>query len=294
MAFCTSCGAQVNGAFCQQCGTPASASAGAAASGQPPTPQPQAMAPPAMSPPPMSPPPAYQAPAAAAPVAAKTSPIVWILVAVAGLFVLGVLSVMALGFFVVHKAKQAGLDPELMSRNPGLAISKLVAATNPDVTVLNTDDRAGTITLRDKKTGQVMTLSFDDVKNGKFKMSATDEHGKTANIEIGGGAGKTPSWVPNYPGAKAEGNFTARGDDGTGKGAGGVVTFTTSDAPSKVMEFYNEKITGAGMKIISTTTAGDTGMIMAASDDEKKSLQVIVGKGSSNETTIGITFGEKN
>jgi len=33
---------------------------------------------------------------------------------------------------------------------------------------------------------------------------------------------------------------------------------------------------------------------MAASDDEKKSLQVIVGKGSSNETTIGITFGEKN
>ena len=46
--------------------------------------------------------------------------------------------------------------------------------------------------------------------------------------------------------------------------------------------------------LVSTTTAGDTGMIMAASDDEKKSLQVIVGKGSSNETTIGITFGEKN
>jgi hypothetical protein len=48
------------------------------------------------------------------------------------------------------------------------------------------------------------------------------------------------------------------------------------------------------MKVISTTTAGDSGMIIATSDDEKRSLQVIVGKGSNSDTTIGITFGEKN
>jgi hypothetical protein len=195
----------------------------------------------------------------------------------------------------VHKVKQAGFDPELMTRNPGLAISKMVVAANPDVKVLNTDDRAGTITIRDSKTGEVMTLSFDDVKSGKFKMSVTDQNGKTGSMEIGAGTGKTPSWVVVYPGAKAEGNFTARADDGSGKGSGGVVTFSTSDAPSKVIEFYSEKIPGMGMKVISTTTTPDGGMIIAQGEDEKRSMQIIVGKGSGNDrTTLGITFGEKN
>ena len=50
----------------------------------------------------------------------KTSPLVWILVAIAGVFVLGGVVLVGLGFFVAHKVKQAGIDPELMQRNPGL------------------------------------------------------------------------------------------------------------------------------------------------------------------------------
>ena len=232
---------------------------------------------------------------AAAPVAVarKTSPLVWILVAIFGFFCLCGIVVVGLGFFVAHKVKQAGIDPELMSRNPGLAVSKMVAAMNPDIEVLHVNDRDGTITMRNRKDGKEVTLSFDDVKNGKFKMSATDENGKVATVEVGEGAGKLPSWVPTYPGAKSEGNFTAKGDDGTGHGAGGIVSFTSSDSPTKVLDFYKDKIDGMHMKVVNITSEDNGGMIVAADDDSKRSLQIMVGKGSSG-TTIAITFGEKN
>ena len=84
-----------------------------------------------------------------------------------------------------------------------------------------------TVRIRDRKTGKEVTLSFDDIKNGRFKFSATGDNGEVANMEIGGGAGKMPAWVPAYPGAKAQGNITAKGEDGDGMGEGGVVTFTT-------------------------------------------------------------------
>lgn len=88
MPFCTKCGANVTGTFCTQCGTPA-ASATAAA------PQP-AMATP------YAPPVAPGAP----PAARKTSPIVWVLIIVLGLFVLGGISVAAFVAYVAHRVHQ--------------------------------------------------------------------------------------------------------------------------------------------------------------------------------------------
>src|SRR6266567_1979658 len=108
MAFCTNCGANVTGAFCNQCGTPARAQA---ASGPPPVAQPASFGQPAPG---------------VAPAARKTSPIVWILVIVLGLFVLGFIGVVGTGFFIARKAMRAGLDPDLMKRNPGLALTNLM------------------------------------------------------------------------------------------------------------------------------------------------------------------------
>jgi len=90
MAFCTTCGANVTGTFCSQCGTPA----GAAAQAQPAA----ASAP-------------YGQPVAAGglAMARKTSPIVWILIVVLGLFVLGGIGVVGVIGYVAHRARQAGL-----------------------------------------------------------------------------------------------------------------------------------------------------------------------------------------
>jgi hypothetical protein len=273
MAFCTNCGAEVTGAFCKQCGTPAGATSA--------PPAPVFTAPPAASAAPV---------AGAAPVQRKTSPLVWILVIILGLFALGVIGMVGTGLFIVHKARQAGFDPQMMRQNPGLAITKMIATANPDVEVLSTDEGAGKITVRDKKTGKVVTMTFDDAKNGKFSFSAQGDDGKTASLEIGAGADKLPSWVPAYPGAKVEGTFNMAGD--SGQGNGGAFGFSTSDAPEKVMSFYQDKCKELGINVKMTTRTPTGGMIIGADEGETHSLQVIVGS-ESGQTKVQVMYGLK-
>ena len=136
-------------------------------------------------------------------------------------------------------------------------------------------------------------MSFDDIKAGKFKMRAIGKNGEVANVELGAGSGKVPSWVPVYPGATAQGNFTATGDDGSGRGAGGLVTYESSDSPHKVLEFYKVKVESLNMKVLNTTDTGEGGGGMVAQDEqEKRTLQVTVGKTSSGGSTIGLAYGE--
>ena len=96
MAFCTKCGANVSGTFCSQCGTPAASAAAQAA------PPPPAAAPYAQAAPYPQPGVPYGQPAPR-----KTSPIVWVLVIVLGLFVLGGIGVMATVAYFAHRVHQA-------------------------------------------------------------------------------------------------------------------------------------------------------------------------------------------
>lgn len=289
MAFCTTCGATLNGAFCTQCGTPVSAAGAAAGAGNPP-PQPPPIAqavPPPQAPPSAAPP--YAMPLASPPAGArKTSPLVWVLVIILGLFVLGGVAVVGAGWFVVHKVKQAGLDPELMQRNPGLAIAKMVTAVNPDVDVLNTDDNAGKITVRNRKDGKVMTLGFDDVRNGRFRFSAQDENGKTATMEFGGSTGKIPDWIPSYPGSSPKMTFSASASDGDA----GNFTFETSDEPAKVMDFYRQRAKELGMEAATIMSTERGGMVNGTDENNHRSMNVVVDN-SSGKTTVAVTYGKK-
>jgi hypothetical protein len=282
MAFCTTCGGSVNGAFCPQCGTPVSASAGSA----PPPPQPAYQPPPA----PVAQPPYQAGPPLPPPAMAtrRTNPLVWILVIILGLFLLGGLAVVGTGLFVVHKARQAGLDTDLLQHNPGLAVAKMVTAFNPDVEVLHTDDGAGTITVRDRRTGKVTTLSFDDVKNGRFHFTAQDENGKSASMEFGGSASKLPSWIPAYPGSTPQVAFTASGD----QGEGGTFSFTTSDAPPKVMQFYQDKFKEMGMKATTVMSSDTGGMVNGADEANNRSLNAVISS-EPGKTTVAVTYGKK-
>ena len=226
---------------------------------------------------------------AGAAVARKTSPIVWVLVAVLGLFILGAIGTFGLGLFVVHKARQAGLDTELLQKNPGLAIAKLVATVNPDAEVLSTDDGAGKITVRDKKTGKVVTMTFDDVRKGKFSFEAEGPNNETARFEVGGDT-KLPSYVPAYPGAKATGNFAVTGNGPDGQGGGAYEgTFTTSDSIPQVLSFYRQKFQGDGMKLSLDSTTGDQGGMLVAEDEASgRAITIIAGK-NGQETSISVT-----
>lgn len=279
MAFCTSCGATVNGAFCSQCGTSVRA-ASAAPSANPAAAAPalaNAGVPPGSMPPPVA--------------KSGTSPIVWILVAVGGLFVLFLIGIFGIGALFVHKAHQAGLSTELMRRNPAAAIARMAAVANKDVEIVGEDDNAGTITLRDRNTGKTVTMAFDQVKKG-FRISADGDDGKRAEVQFGGGPIKLPGWVPEYPGSDIQGTFSARGTDGNGEGAGGNYTFTTSDSSSHVMSFYEGKAKDLGMKVNFTASGAGGGTMIAADDNDRRSLTVIVGS-DSRQTTVNVTYGEK-
>jgi hypothetical protein len=291
MAFCTTCGANVNGVFCTQCGTPVSA-----AGAPPPAPQPGMPPPPygaqsaGMAPPPYGVPPPGMAPM---PAPRKTSPLVWVLIIILGLCFLGFASCAAFGIFVAHKVKQAGIDPELWRTNPSLAVGKILAATNPNVEVVRSDERAGTVTIRDKRTGKETTMTFDQARNGRFSITADDDHGGTATMQFGGAtaAKDLPSWLPKYPGSEGTSTFAIRGSGGD-LAEGGSFTFNTPASAEKVIQFYRDKAQDLGLKIKVSSTTGDTSMIVATEDGDRRSLTVIA-DGHSTPTGVSVTYGSK-
>ena len=282
----------MTGEFCTACGTRAKTSE----------------APPALDASQSSPVP--PAAGAAAATARKTSPLVWILVAVLGLFVLFGIAVVGGGLFLVHKAKQAGFDAELMRNNPGLATAKLLAATNPDLEVVSTDDRRGLITIRQRSTGKTMTVNFDDVKQGKLTFK---ENGKEAvtleahgsgdtgslqmksgseSLTLGTSQASLPPWIPAYPNSKPTGTFSMNSREGTSAS----FQFQTQDAPKDVVAFYERGLKQTGFRITATSMSegGTSSGGLLSGDDAANKRTVLVTVGTDSKGThVSVTYSQK-
>jgi hypothetical protein len=219
----------------------------------------------------------------------KTSPLVWILVAVVGLACVAGAITLAGGLFLVHKAHQAGVDADLFRDNPGLAIGKLIAATRPDTDVISTDAGSGTVTLRDRRTGKEMTFTFDQLRKGdiRFEADADEDNGSKAVVQFGSGAGKVPAGVPVYPGAQVQATFEVDGNGANGQGAY-EYEFTTADAPSKVYAWYHQKLAADGRNLALHNETRDGGMLVAEDDANHRTLRVIVSR-DADKTTINVT-----
>jgi hypothetical protein len=293
MAFCTKCGAQVQGPFCGSCGTPAPAgSAPQPGAG----PQPGGAAPPPVTP---------SVPAFVPPVSAaapqKTSAVVWILGGCGGLVVLAALVGGITMYYVAHKVKQA-------AHNPALAVTRLLAAANPDVDVVSTDEDKGTITVRDKKTGKTLTMNFADAQKGKFvfeqdgqkvQMEAHGEGDKgsfevkssegSMKFQAGAGSEKLPAWLPAYPGSVPQGAFSMQNP----KETTGSFSFVTKDSIEQVMRYYEDALKKAGLKVTSNTMQqdGKTGLGIVTGEDAGNKRKAVVNATSSAEgINVGVTF----
>ncbi len=228
-----------------------------------------------MTPPQAPPPPAPK----------KSNVLLWVILGVGGLFMMVAIGVIATGFFVAHKVKQVAGD---ISANPAMAITKMMAATNPDIEVLNYDDKTGMIRMKDKRTGKVMEVNFEDAKNGNFTVK--EEGGKEATLSIAGQGGNRPDWVPVFPGAKQTGNFSSMAPEG----ASGTLSFTADAAPKDVADFYREKLKAEGFGIAGEFSGGDqqATMLTAENKEKNRSVHVVIG-GEGKSSTIGVTFTEK-
>jgi hypothetical protein len=153
-------------------------------------------------------------------------PLAWVAIIILCLFGVALLGAVSFGLWV--------------ARNPARAVRRLVTAANSNLEVLSTDEGAGTITLRDRRTGKVVTMTFDQARAGNFRISADDGEGRTGEFQLGGEA-RLPSWLPAYPGSHPRGIFSATGESGSEAGDAGGVTFSTPDSVDRVLAFYEDK-----------------------------------------------------
>ncbi len=270
-------------------------------------------------------------PGGAAPAPAKTGSggkvLLWIFGGCATLVVLGILVFVGIGFFAVHKMKQAGLDPDLMKKNPVLAVAKFTVAANPDLETVSSDDSSGTIVVRDKKTGKTSTMKVDPDKkimvvtdeNGKSvtmkldpannKLVMTDDTGKTAtitadaqagnieikgpdgNVKLGTGADKAPSWVPSYPGSNPQAAVSIN----DANEQGGSFSFVTSDSADKVLSYYGDALKSGGFKVstITSNANGKSGGIVAGQNDGQKRSVTFTVSTENDGTHVAAIFNEK-
>jgi hypothetical protein len=252
-----------------------------------------------------------QTPGGTPPAAQKSSGakvLLWIAGIVVGLLLISFASCAVIGFYAMHKMKSAGLDSDLMKSNPGLATAKMAVALNPDAEIVSSDDKAGTIVVRNKKDGKVVTMKFDPQKksmviideNGKTMSMTTTGEGANASMEVkssegtmkmGSGADKAPDWVPVYPGSSPQTTFSSS----NGTEQTGAYTFVTKDAADKVISFYGDSLKSAGFAVSNMTSNSD-GKVggMVSGEDKANKRAVIVSLGSENDGThVNVTFSVK-
>lgn len=231
--------------------------------------------------------------------------------AIAGIGCGGLIVIGLIGVFILVGKACTGLKEyaQEAQKNPAKAAALLAAKFNPDIEVISTDDAKGEITLKDKKTGKVTTLSFDDIKNGKF--SITDEHGgkvtvdgaqvgTDGSIKIQGPNGETvitaskgleaPAWVPQYPGLKAGGGGGMRSEkDGI---TSGVISGETTDPVGKVKEFFESKLKAAGYTVeanIANANGADSGFIKGVKEDGRSSINIML-TGEGEKTSVAVQY----
>ena len=272
MAFCTSCGASMEGQFCVQCG----ARAGAEASMPPAAPTP------VTSPEPGGPP------------QKKSKVLIWVLAGCGGLIALMIIVMVAGGLLIKNRIAESG-------GNPGFAAAKMLAAMNPDVEVVSADEGAGKITLREKKTGKTVTLNFQDIKKGR--ISFEDETGEKVDIQTEGEGGRgsmtmkssegtmqwgtgsladVPGWVPKFPGGQVVGSFSAQG-----KGQdGGSFQLKCDGSVQKVADYYEQALKGAGMKVEKHTMQADGKSMVMLTGSETTGRSVTANVTSGDQGTV--------
>ncbi len=235
-------------------------------------------------------------------------PLAWVGIGCGVLMVIIIAVVMVGGFFLARTVKNVAEDFE---DNPGLAAAKLIVKATPELEEVDIDEEAGTMTVRNTKTGELITVNFDDIQEGRFSWTAdgeevtvdvSDAEDGTVRIESGDGDGfaistgaavseEIPDWVPVYPGSEP----ANRGTMTTNDSVNGNFTLSTDDAVADVLEFYREQLKSVGFQVTVNTYSGaenEGAMINSVHESENRSVIVVIGS-DDGQTTANVTYSSK-
>ncbi|HEV2847066.1 MAG TPA: hypothetical protein VG477_19575 [Thermoanaerobaculia bacterium] len=230
-------------------------------------------------------------------------PLAWVGIGCGVLLVIGMVMVAAGGWFAKKQ-----LDK--FAENPGFTTAELIIRANPDLEVVNTDREKNTLTVRNKETGETLTINAGDVKEG---WTFTNEKGETATFSASeegvkvtnekgevatfgateGGPKNLPSWVPAYPGGTVQGTM----DSTTGEGRTLMYTVTTTNSVDEMAGFYESKLKEAGLTVektnISSNDQSSTTMLSGKSEDGKREVGVMVTHTPEQGTQAVLTVQDK-
>jgi hypothetical protein len=209
------------------------------------------------------------------------SPWAWVAIGCGGLIVLSFIVVSMSGMFLAKKAADFVED---VQENPEAAAEMLIKM-NPDLELVESDRDAGTITIREKESGEVITVNYEDIEKGKlsfetdegemtFSASEDSEEGLFTvttegeeTVRIGSSdMDSLPDWVPVFPDATATGTYSAT----TADGVGGSFQLTSSESAEEVLAYYVEQLEGEGWSVQKTEYSGPDGkggQVIASMED---------------------------
>lgn len=238
----------------------------------------------------------------------KKSPWGCILIGCGVVLIVGIIATVGAVWYLGSKAKSFVNE---MQENPTAATAKMVAGLNPEIEVVETDEDSQTITFRNTKSGETITVDLEDVKEGK--LTFFDESGKSASISVesdesgsgsfkvessegdfemaGGNAAKLPDWVPVYENREPENVGVMSAD----KGASGGYSMETTDSVADIESYFSEALTDAGFKFQTDTWQlnGQSAVTIRASHPDGTRTVIVSIEKTEQGAKFAVTFSEE-
>jgi len=257
---------------------------------------------------------------AAAPAKSGNKTLIIVLCVLGGLFLLIGGCAVGCTYLVGKKAKEYAAMSE---KNPAYATLSVLAAVMPDVEVVSKNPDTGIINLRNKKTGEEVSLdttqfnerniteAFERFATGKglpANPSASASSASSAPVPSRGEESSAaitpqraaalaanvksfPALLPPYPGATTREAKTSA--------VAGMQTFeyeaVTKDVPAKVLAFYEKKFASAGLTVAGkssdTTDHGPALKLSVVSTNPVGTLEVEAAATENGETQVTVQGG---
>ena len=230
------------------------------------------------------------------------SPIAWVAIGCVGLIVLAGIAIMGAGLFVAKKGADFAREVQQDPGAAGRKLAEMAIRVNPDYEIVETNEDEGTITYRDKRSGEVATMNFQDIADGKF--SVTDADGKTSSVSIGAdgiearsdgddgdassfnifGGGADTSNVPDAVRFSGASDLSATFTQKSATESSGMINYSTDASLDEVVAWYEQslhdcsvnRVDAMGIRNATLDCAGGDSVSLIFSDDGDGGLQVVV------------------
>ncbi len=229
-----------------------------------------------------------------APAKKKMGALGWLLIGCLGILVVGGAVCAGGAWFVGRKVKGVVEDFE---QDPVRAAAELMVKMNPEVELVSVDDAAKTMTIREKSSGQEVSLDWSQISRGEFRFEADGqemtldasaaERGGTLKIQADGqeitidatptetggvltiqdGSGETQATL-NAGGAPDDGldwfprypgasELAVNYTTRTAEARNDFFTFTTGDTVEQVLEYYDKTLKQRSFEVSRSTFTTD-------------------------------------